>query len=49
MKSASLCFIEENAYDVFTELTQGHGEGTEENRKTTPGCPGHVRDFLLRL
>lgn len=57
MKSASLCFIEENSYDFFNELMQGHSEETGERRKcghyapliTTARCSEHVRYFLPRL
>lgn len=57
MKSASLCFVEENAYDLFNELMQGHSEETEESRKcghyapliTTARCSELVRYFLPRL
>lgn len=57
MKSASLCFVEENTYDLFNELMQGHSEETGERRKcghyvpliTTARCSEHVRYFLPRL
>lgn len=57
MKSASLCFVEENAYDLFNELMQGHSEETEESRKcghyapliATARCCEPMRYFLPRL